>query len=267
MFDFFRKKNRFSFAESEIVKQCLKAINISEKEIDQLLSSKIKREFDRELNIDDLGQIKVTENEEFLLYLTAYLVIDNKEIKVEFYSKDKRLKIIYFSAAFSKIDKLKDKIQIINTILWTEHPEFDPSFFIIQKIDSSFDPEFKLPNLISDLTEVQFFAPCEIKAVEFLIKQIESVLPNEYLDLLKISNGLQSKELEIYSSKDIFKFCDKLDDYYAIIDIKSVGTVCVKEFEKNSKIYFVSYEGYELIELTEGLFNFIGNKIKSYKDS
>ena len=104
----------------------------------------------------------------------------------------------------------------------------------------------KFDNLLGELDTIQsinqVYQPIENQSLEDYTKNINSKLPEEYLKIIKKSEGVDFGDFRILGVSEIYS--TGLDDgnYYHLVEFDD-GVITVKEEDKSGIIYYCHYSG------------------------
>ncbi|HUS12156.1 MAG TPA: hypothetical protein VMZ30_16945 [Pyrinomonadaceae bacterium] len=91
---------------------------------------------------------------------------------------------------------------------------------------------------------------------EILLRNIQSKLPDEYLQLVGDGNGLSINDWAVYELQDVRKVVQRDANYYLLAEKEGAGAVAVKEDELSGRIYYLDYGDDRAEKISVGLQKF-----------
>jgi hypothetical protein len=75
------------------------------------------------------------------------------------------------------------------------------------------------------------------------LQNITATLPNDYLELIELTEGLTVGTIGILGLSQIYEVVMPDWNYYLIAELNSVGTLGIKAHTTNREIYLLKYDG------------------------
>ena len=87
------------------------------------------------------------------------------------------------------------------------------------------------------------FEPLGDEQRQRLLREISGALPEDYLLLVGLTEGLDVGNISILGVSQIYEVVMPDWNYYVVAELQSVGVLAVKAHSKESDLYFLDYEG------------------------
>jgi hypothetical protein len=180
--------------------------------------------------------------------------MDREEVKVAevyFYtsanSKSMRATIWFvrgyiFSIEFDQTPKImkKDKVQVDKIIVFVNpmiESEKDK-----KKIITIDGVERTIGNWLKKWKSPRVYKPLTNKLRNELVDHFNGKLPDDYIDIIAQTDGVETKEFTIYGLKEIRSLIMPDQNYYILATMALKGVLCVEQGSERNEIYYLSYE-------------------------
>lgn len=172
---------------------------------------------------------------------TICFKVDNEKYSIEFDNYDGRLwgwKIRPNPKSIMKVDSFQVTSKKVNT---------DPNYFAQPSFKKEKQKEVPtFTGWLSKLTEIdnvkESWLPIDSEFLRNYTKQIDSKLPDGYLELIEQTEGLEFDQYRILGVSEIYS--TRLDDgnYLHLVEFDD-GIIAIKEGEQTGKLYYCQYSG------------------------